>query len=137
MKNLWSGSKSPRKKEMDLLVYQSRLIGADSSLVVWGGGNTSIKTVRKDFRDRDTSVLLVKGSGSDLKTIDPKDFPSLRMEDVLALFDKTDMTDDDMVTYLGQCMLNPKDPRPSIETLLHAFLPYKSCLLYTSDAADE
>ncbi|MQF65181.1 bifunctional rhamnulose-1-phosphate aldolase/short-chain dehydrogenase [SAR202 cluster bacterium AC-409-J13_OGT_754m] len=134
MKNLWSRSKSSRTEEMDLLVYQSRLIGADSSLVVWGGGNTSIKTVRKDFRDRDTSVLLVKGSGSDLKTIDPKDFPSLRMEDVLALFDKTDMTDDDMVTYLGQCMLNPKDPRPSIETLLHAFLPYKSVIHSHADA---
>ena len=114
MKNLWSGSKSPRKKEMDLLVYQSRLIGADSSLVVWGGGNTSIKTVRKDFRDRDTSVLLVKGSGSDLKTIDPKDFPSLRMEDVLALFDKTDMTDDDMVTYLSLIHISePTRPRLS------------------------
>ena len=106
-----------------LLVYQSRLIGADTSLVVWGGGNTSIKTELKDFRGREVEAMTVKGSGSDLKTIVPEQFPSLDLEDVLVLFDRDAMSDDEMVAYLAQCMIDPTSPRPSIETLLHAFPP--------------
>ena len=134
MPNLWSESDASGKDENGLLVYQSRLIGADTSLVVWGGGNTSIKTTQQDFRGRGVSSMTVKGSGSDLKTIEPKHFPSLYLDDVLLLFDRDSMSDDDMVAYLAQCMLDPKSPRPSIETLLHAFLPYHSVVHSHADA---
>ena len=105
------------------MVYQSRLIGADPSLVVWGGGNTSIKVVEKDFQGRDTGVITVKGSGFDLKTIERGHFPALRLEDILPLFERESLSDEEMVAYLSKCKLDPGAPRPSIETLLHAFLP--------------
>ena len=75
MPHRWSDSEAEGKDEMGLLVYQSRLVGADTSLVVWGGGNTSIKTTQEDFRGRQVGAMTVKGSGSDLKTIEPKHFP--------------------------------------------------------------
>ncbi len=134
MPQRWSDSEADGKDEMGLLVYQSRLIGADTSLVVWGGGNTSIKTKQTDFRGREVEAMTVKGSGSDLKTIEPKHFPSLDLEDVLVLFDRDEMTDDEMVSYLAQCMIDPKSPRPSIETLLHAFLPFHSVVHSHADA---
>ena len=134
MPQRWSDSEAEGKNEMDLLVYQSRLIGADTSLVVWGGGNTSIKTKLMDFRGREVEAMTVKGSGSDLKTIVPEQFPSLDLEDVLVLFDKDAMSDDEMVAYLAQCMIDPTSPRPSIETLLHAFLPYHSVVHSHADA---
>ncbi|MBM3924967.1 MAG: bifunctional rhamnulose-1-phosphate aldolase/short-chain dehydrogenase [SAR202 cluster bacterium] len=134
MRNLWSESEAQGKNELDTLVYQSRLIGADTSLVVWGGGNTSIKSTVKDFRGRHVEALVVKGSGSDMKSIERKHFPSLRLDDTLALFDRDAMTDDEMVEYLGMCMLDPKAPRPSIETLLHAFLPFNSVAHSHADA---
>ena len=134
MPHRWSDSEAKGKDEMGLLVYQSRLVGADTSLVVWGGGNTSIKTTKKDFRGREVDAMTVKGSGSDLKTIEPKHFPSLDLEDVLVLFDRDAMSDDEMVAYLAQCMIDPKSPRPSIETLLHAFLPFHSVVHSHADA---
>ena len=115
-------------------MYQSRLIGADPSLVVWGGGNTSIKSEEKDFRGLVTRVMMIKGSGSDMKSIERKDFPSLRLDDILPLFDRESMSDEEVVDYLGKCMLDPGAPRPSIETLLHAFLPYKSVAHSHADA---
>ena len=123
MDNRWSKEEAEGLSELDLLVYQSRLIGADPSLVVWGGGNTSIKVDQKDFRGRDTEVIIVKGSGFDLKTIERSHFSALRLEDILPLFQREAMSDDEMVAYLNRCMLDPGAPRPSIETLLHAFLP--------------
>ncbi len=134
MPQRWSDSEVEGKDEKGLLVYQSRLVGADTSLVVWGGGNTSIKTKQKDFRGREVDAMTVKGSGSDLKTIEPKHFPSLDLEDVLVLFDRDTMSDDEMVAYLAQCMIDPKLPRPSIETLLHAFLPFHSVVHSHADA---
>ena len=134
MQNLWSDAEAAGKDELDLLVYQSRLIGADTSLVVWGGGNTSIKVTERDFRGHDVNAMLIKGSGSDLKTIERKHFPGLRLDDILPLFDRDSMSDEAMVDYLAQCMLDPRAPRPSIETLLHAFLPHKSVVHSHADA---
>ena len=134
MENRWSEEKAEGLSELDLLIYQSRLIGADSSLVVWGGGNTSIKLDQKDFRGRDTRVIVIKGTGFDLKTIERGHFPSLRLEDILTLFERESMSDEDMVDYLNKCMLDPSAPRPSIETLLHAFLPYMSVAHSHADA---
>ena len=134
MHNRWSEDEARGLSDLDLLVYQSRLIGADPSLVLWGGGNTSIKVDRQDLVGRDTRVMLIKGTGSDLKGIEPRQFPALRLEDVLPLFDQEAMPDEEVVDYLNRCLLDPGAPRPSIETLLHAFLPYHSVVHSHADA---
>ena len=99
-----------------------------------GGGNTSIKRDEVDFRGRGVRVLRIKGSGSDLRTIKRGDFPGVRLDDVLPLFERDDMSDEDMVAYLGNCLMEPGSRRPSIETLLHAFVPAVSVAHSHADA---
>jgi rhamnulose-1-phosphate aldolase/alcohol dehydrogenase len=134
MNSRWSDAEAAGLSDLDVLVYASRLVGAESSLVVWGGGNTSIKRAERDYRGRDVPVLRVKGSGSDLKSIQRKDFPGVRMDDVLALLDRQDMGDQEMVDYLMHALLEPGSPRPSIETLLHGFLPAPAVVHTHADA---
>src|SRR5438105_108703 len=122
MRSRWNDADAASLSGLDLLVYASRLVGAESSLVVWGGGNTSIKTREKDHRGRDIDVLRVKGSGSDLKSIQKKDFPGVRMDDIQALLPRDDMGDQEMVSYLAHALQDPGGVRPSIETLLHGFV---------------
>jgi len=124
--NRWSEAQAKGLDPLDLLVYQSTLVGSDPRLVVWGGGNTSLKIQEPDFRGRPTYVLRVKGSGSDLKSVTRRDFPGVRMDDVLPLLDREDMTDEEMVAYLEPTLMEPGSPRPSIESLLHAFVPARS-----------
>jgi len=134
MKSRWSDDEARSLGGLDLLVYASRLIGAESSLVVWGGGNTSIKTTERDFRGREARVLRVKGSGSDLKSITAKDFPGVRMEEILALLEREMMGDQEMVEYLAHSLQELGGPRPSIETLLHGFLPFDAVIHTHADA---
>ncbi len=134
MRSRWNDAETRALEELDRLVYASRLIGAETSLVVWGGGNTSIKTSERDHRNRPVGVLRVKGSGSDLKSIQRKDFPGVRMEDIRALLDRQDMDDQEMVSYLARALQEPGGPRPSIETLLHGFLDAKSVVHTHADA---
>src|ERR1051325_9202222 len=134
MRSRWNDADAAALSGLDLLVYASRLIGAETSLVVWGGGNTSIKTRERDHRGREIDVLRVKGSGSDLKSIQRKDFPGVRMDDVLALLDRRDMGDQEMVDYLAHALQEPASPRPSIETLLHGFLPARAVIHTHADA---
>src|SRR5947209_18418035 len=98
MHSRWDDAEARRLEGLDLLVYASRLIGAETSLVVWGGGNTSIKTVERDHRGREVPVLRAKGSGSDLKSVQRKAFPGVRMDDVLALLQRDDRSDREMVS---------------------------------------
>jgi rhamnulose-1-phosphate aldolase/alcohol dehydrogenase len=124
--NLWKPAEVPSEDQpLDLVVYRSRLIGADPTLVVWGGGNTSVKTIETDFRGRQREVMWIKGSGTDLKTIDRSGFAGVFRDDVLPLLEQTEMSDEEMVAYLGHCLVEPGGRRPSIETLLHGFLPAK------------
>ncbi|MGG1313353.1 bifunctional aldolase/short-chain dehydrogenase [Cohnella laeviribosi] len=126
VQSLWDSSKAAElQSALDQLVYRSNLIGADRRVCNWGGGNTSAKTVVKDFRGRDVEVMFVKGSGSDLATMKAGNFTGLRMDDIRPLFERDDMSDEEMVAYLAHCMIDAKHPRASIETLLHAFLPFK------------
>jgi rhamnulose-1-phosphate aldolase/alcohol dehydrogenase len=134
MRSRWDDAAAKNLDGLDLLVYASRLIGAETSLVVWGGGNTSIKRAEHDFRGRETRVLRVKGSGSDLKTIEKKHFPGVRMDDILALLEQADMGDQEMVDYLAHALQEPASPRPSIETLLHGFLPAEAVIHTHADA---
>jgi rhamnulose-1-phosphate aldolase/alcohol dehydrogenase len=122
MRSRWNDAEAAALEGVDLLVYASRLIGAESSLVVWGGGNTSVKVVERDHRGRAIPVLRVKGSGSDLKSIQRKDFPGVRMDDIRLLLERQDMTDEEMVAYLAHALQEPGGVRPSIETLLHGFV---------------
>jgi rhamnulose-1-phosphate aldolase/alcohol dehydrogenase len=122
MRSRWNDAEAAGLSGVDLLVYASRLVGAESSLVVWGGGNTSVKVVEEDHRGREISVLRVKGSGSDLKSIQRKDFPGVRMDDIRALLVRQDMGDEEMVAYLAHGLVDVGGVRPSIETLLHGFV---------------
>ena len=106
------------------LVARSRKLGADRSICNWGGGNTSAKAAETDFRGRQAHVLWVKGSGSDLATVTDASFTGLYLDDVQPLLERERMSDSDMVSYLAHCFYEPGRPRPSIETLLHAFLPF-------------
>ena len=108
MENRWSAEDVNDLDELDMLVYQSRLIGEEPSLVLWGGGNTSLKVTRTDFRGRQVTAMLVKGSGSGMKSAMRRDFPALRMDDVLPLFELSQMSDDGMMGYLSHCVIGPR-----------------------------
>lgn len=125
VKNLWDSNEASSKSGVEELVYRSNLIGSDRAVCNWGGGNTSMKTVEKDFRGRDVEVMWVKGSGSDLATMKAGNFTGLNLEDIRPLIERDEMPDAEMVEYLTHCMIDSKHPRMSIETLLHAFLPFK------------
>jgi len=125
VQSLWDRSKAAQiQPGLDELVYRSNLLGTDRRVCNWGGGNTSMKTIEKDFRGRDVEVMWVKGSGSDLATMKAAHFTGLRLEDIRPLIEREEMSDEEMVAYLAQCMIDAKHPRASIETLLHAFLPF-------------
>jgi rhamnulose-1-phosphate aldolase/alcohol dehydrogenase len=134
MRSRWNDAEAHDLSPLDLLVYASRLIGAEPSLVLWGGGNTSIKIRERDHRGREVEVLRVKGSGSDLKSVERKDFPGVRMEDIRALLVREDMGDQEMVAYLAHALQEPGGPRPSIETLLHGFLDAYAVIHTHADA---
>jgi rhamnulose-1-phosphate aldolase/alcohol dehydrogenase len=108
---------------LEALVARSNLLGADRSLANQGGGNTSAKGVVADHIGREHRVLWVKGSGTDLASITDEGFAALRLDEILALRERDAMDDAAMVDYLLRCALAPNQPRPSIETLLHAFIP--------------
>jgi rhamnulose-1-phosphate aldolase/alcohol dehydrogenase len=105
-------------------VYRSNLLASDRTIVNFGGGNTSVKTLATDHTGRETNTMWVKGSGSDLATIDRSGFTGLRLDEIVPLLERDTMSDEEMVAYLARCQLDPSMPRPSIETLLHAFVPY-------------
>ncbi len=117
-----------------MLIYQSRLVGQDETLVLWGGGNNSLKAETTDYAGRRVRAMFIKGSGSDMKSAQRRDFPAVRLDDLLPLFDKDDMSDDEMVRYVRHTLLDPDAPRPSIETLLHAFIPAPAVLHTHADA---
>src|SRR5262249_13346213 len=94
----------------------------------------SVKRVERDHRGREVRVLRVKGSGSDLKSIQKKDFPGVRIDDIRALLERQDMGDQEMVDYFAHALLEPASPRPSIETPLHGFLPAEAIIHTHADA---
>lgn len=120
--NRWAHTKR-KLGALETLVARSNLLGADRSLANQGGGNTSAKGVVADHVGREQRVLWVKGSGTDLASITDKGFAALRLDEILALRERDAMDDAAMVDYLLRCALAPDQPRPSIETLLHAFIP--------------
>lgn len=124
----------PAQDVLKDLVQVSRSIGEDSRYVLWGGGNSSVKVEEIDFRGQASAVLRIKGTGADMKALTMKDFPGVRLDDIEALRGKEVMNDEEMVSYLAHCMLDPQGPRPSIETLLHGFLPHGAVIHSHADA---
>jgi rhamnulose-1-phosphate aldolase/alcohol dehydrogenase len=121
--NLWDSQRAQGLSELETLAYRSNLLGADRAVANFGGGNTSTKAKERDHAGREVDVLWVKGSGTDLATIRAKQFTGLRLVEVLPLEERSEMSDEEMVSYLAACQLRPEMPRGSIETLLHAFVP--------------
>ncbi|MCC7397238.1 MAG: bifunctional aldolase/short-chain dehydrogenase [Planctomycetes bacterium] len=107
-----------------LRVYTSRLLGRDPSLVLHGGGNTSVKIVRRDLLGRDVEVLCVKGSGSDLASVEPAGLPAVRLQPLRELRQLPALDDRQMVSAVRGALLDSAAPNPSVEALLHAFLPH-------------
>jgi rhamnose utilization protein RhaD (predicted bifunctional aldolase and dehydrogenase)/NAD(P)-dependent dehydrogenase (short-subunit alcohol dehydrogenase family) len=134
MKSLWSDQEArsyieryaaTSNADIALRVYTSRLIGRDPALVLHGGGNTSVKTRLHDDLGEELDVLCVKGSGADLADIEPAGLPALRLASLQALRKLPTLDDEAMVNAQRTRMLDATAPNPSVETLLHAFLPHK------------
>ena len=109
--------------DVALRVYSSRLLGADPRLVQHGGGNTSVKTTDKDLAGRVIDVIRVKGSGWDLGDIEPPGLPAMRLDSLLSLTAVAKMSDEAMVNAQRAALLDSSSPTPSVETLLHAWVP--------------
>jgi rhamnose utilization protein RhaD (predicted bifunctional aldolase and dehydrogenase)/NAD(P)-dependent dehydrogenase (short-subunit alcohol dehydrogenase family) len=126
MKSLWSDREAGEfGGDLGLRVYTSRLLGRDKSLVLHGGGNTSVKIREKNlFGERET-ILYVKGSGWDLETIEPQGFSPVLLAHVLRLAELPSLSDPEMVNQLVTHMLDASAPAPSIETILHGLMPQK------------
>src|SRR3954466_9915858 len=122
VEDLWPAERVPQDS-LGQLVLASHLLGANRAVSNFGGGNTSAKGVAPDHTGKDINVMWVKGSGSDLATMGPEHFTGLRLDELLPLMERDEMSDEDMVAYLARCQLDPTMPRASIETLLHAFVP--------------
>src|SRR5512144_2783922 len=112
-------------EDLALRVYTSRLLGQESQLVLHGGGNTSVKSRVTELLGDATDVLYVKGSGWDLATIEPRGFPACRLAHLRRCCERASMTDEEMVAQLRGQMIDPSSPTPSVEALLHAYLPAK------------
>jgi rhamnose utilization protein RhaD (predicted bifunctional aldolase and dehydrogenase)/NAD(P)-dependent dehydrogenase (short-subunit alcohol dehydrogenase family) len=111
--------------DLALRVYTTRLLGQDPALVLHGGGNTSVKTVVPDLLGQDTEVLSVKGTGWDMGTMEPAGMPAVRLAPLLALRARQSLSDEEMVRFQRANLIDPMAPNPSVETLLHAFVPHK------------
>ena len=126
MKNLWSDADSTLfEGELALRVYTSRLLGQDSTLVLHGGGNTSVKISESNIVGNQEEILYVKGSGWDLEFIETAGFSPVRMNHMLSLAKLDSLSDPQMVNELKTQLTNATSPTPSVETILHAILPFK------------
>jgi len=135
MQSLWSDADAERMvaryaqqgvgRDLALRVYTSRLLGGEPKLVLHGGGNTSVKTLAKDLLDEETEVLCVKGSGWDMAAIEPAGLPAVRLAPLRKLRQRSALSDEEMVRVQRANLIDPGAPNPSVETLLHAFLPHK------------
>ena len=112
-------------RDLALRVYTTRLLGADPRLVLHGGGNTSVKTRMPDLLGREVDVLCVKGSGADMAIIEPTGLPAVRLTELRLLRTRDALSDEEMVRVQRANLIDPMAPNPSVETLLHAFMPHK------------
>ena len=110
--------------DLALRVYTTRLLGRDPRLVLHGGGNTSLKTRMRELAGDDVEVLCVKGTGADMATIEPAGMPAVRLAPLRKLRALSDLADEDMMRVQRANLIDPMAPVPSLELLLHAFMPH-------------
>ena len=127
MKNRWDQSFADSIAEDDLAlrVYTSNLLGAEEDLVLHGGGNTSLKGTVESIFGKKESVMFVKGSGWDLRSIEKAGFPATRLDYLLKLSELDSLSDTEMMSQLRLSLINPLDLNPSVEAVLHALIPFK------------
>jgi rhamnose utilization protein RhaD (predicted bifunctional aldolase and dehydrogenase)/NAD(P)-dependent dehydrogenase (short-subunit alcohol dehydrogenase family) len=133
MKSAWVGrdaraavdryGKAGIAADLALRIYSTQLLGRNAKLVLQGGGNTSLKTAMRDLTGEDVAVLRVKGSGADMGTIEPAGFPAVRLEPLRKLRARVKLSDADMARAQRAYLIDPQAPSPSVEMLLHAFVP--------------
>ena len=111
-------------EDISLRVYTTRLLGGDPRLVLQGGGNTSVKTTVRDLNGDEVGVLCVKGSGYDMAAFEPAGLPAVRLEPLRKLRARDALADEDIVRIKRANLIDPMAPDPSVELLLHAFLPH-------------
>ena len=126
MKSLWNDAEAARfRTDLELRVYTSRLLGRDASLVLHGGGNTSVKVRERNAVGEEEDILYVKGSGWDLETIEAAGFAPVRMARLVKLARLEALSDSRMVNELATQVTRAGAPAPSVEAILHAILPHK------------
>src|SRR5258708_10463418 len=135
MRSLWSDSEADSfvarygdkgvARDLALRVYTTRLLGGDPRLVLHGGGNSSVKTTMRDLLGDEVEVLCVKGSGWDMGNIEPQGLPAVRLAPLRKLRQLERLADEDMVNLQRGNLLDSAAPNPSVDTLLHPFLPAK------------
>lgn len=135
MENRWSDEDAARAvreygeagigEDLALRVYTTRLLGSEQRLVLHGGGNTSAKSTATDLTGRELDVLFVKGSGWDMGTIEPPGLPAVQLDPLLELAALDSLSDEEMVNFQRRNLLDSSAPNPSVETLLHAWVPHK------------
>ena len=135
MKNLWNDAEAKSlvdayakkgiERELALRVYTTRLLGGEPRLVLHGGGNTSVKLKVTDLVGEEWDVLCVKGSGWDMGVIEPQGLPAVKLAPLLKARKLENLSDEDMVALQRANLIDPSAPNPSVETLLHVFLPHK------------
>src|SRR3977135_2621474 len=112
-------------RDLALRVYTTRLLGQDPRLVLHGGGNTSVKTQLADLNGDTVDVLCVQGSGWDMGSVAPAVMPAVRLAPLLKLRTREKLSDEEMVRLQRANLIDPSAPNPSVEALLHAFIPHK------------
>ncbi len=135
MQSLWSDAEADAavaryaaqgvNADLALRTYSARLLGRDPGLVMHGGGNTSVKTTARDLYGEEVEVLCVKGSGWDLATIEPAGHPAVERAPLERLRGLQALSDEEMVNAQRRNLLDSAAPNPSVETLLHAYLPHR------------
>ena len=119
------GDKAGIDPDLSLRIYTSRLLGRDPKLVLHGGGNTSLKTKMGDRLGAEIEVLRVKASGADMASIEAAGFPALRLEPMRELRALATIGDEELLGIERANLIDPRTPNPSVEVMLHAFLPHK------------
>jgi rhamnose utilization protein RhaD (predicted bifunctional aldolase and dehydrogenase)/NAD(P)-dependent dehydrogenase (short-subunit alcohol dehydrogenase family) len=135
VKSRWNDDEATaRADDLDLLVYASRLLGADPALVLAGGGNSSVKATGVDVHGDPVDLIHVKGSGWDMGTIERAGFAPLRLDAVARLAELPELSDSRMANELAAASLDAGAPAPSVESILHATLPFRFVLHTHADA---
>src|SRR2546423_11039231 len=126
MKNLWDSAEATKyKSDLELRVYTSRLLGRDDTLVLHGGGNTSVKVRERNVAGNEEEILYVKGSGWDLETIEAAGFAPVRMAPLLKLAQLETLSDPQMVNELAANATRAGAPAPAAGKILHPVGPQR------------